>query len=191
MGSPGNAGNPGKGPVRRSLAKVTGLAGAQPTRLTGRHRKTVRIEDQRGGAPACPFGWRCTGADIRLLAAVDAATCQMPGPATRAPMRRRSSDGGLHGGDEGGGGRRPRGDADATRTGLREPLRRGAAGFAGEESAGRREARAGRALRPARDSCRARQRLRMMRTSSSSVRIWRMICRLWLTSSFASSPESR
>ena len=101
-----------------------------------------------------------------------------------------SLKGGLHGGDEGGGGREPRGGADATAPDSGS-LRRGAAGFAGEEPAGRREARAGRALRPARDSCRARQRLRMMRTSSSSVRIWRMICRLWLTSSFASSPESR
>ena len=77
-----------KGLVRRYLAKVTGLSRAQLTRLIGQHRETGRIEDRRGGAPACPFERRYTRADIRLLAAVDAAMGQMSGPATRALMRR-------------------------------------------------------------------------------------------------------
>ena len=77
-----------KGLVRRYLAKVTGLSRAQLTRLIGQHRETGRIEDRRGGAPACPFERRYTRADIRQLAAVDAALGQMPGPATRALMRR-------------------------------------------------------------------------------------------------------
>ena len=82
-------GKPDKGLVRRYLAKVTGLSRAQLTRLTGRHRETGRIEDRRGGAPARPFERRYTRADIRQLAAVDAALGQMSGPATRALMRRR------------------------------------------------------------------------------------------------------
>ena len=81
-------GKPDKGLVRRYLAKVTGLSRAQLTRLIGQHRETGRIEDRRGGAPACPFERRYTRADIRQLAAVDAALGQMSGPATRALMRR-------------------------------------------------------------------------------------------------------
>ena len=77
-----------KGLVRRYLAKVTGLSRAQLTRLIGQHRETGRIKDRRGGAPAHPFERRYTRADIRLLAAVDAAMGQMSGPATRALMRR-------------------------------------------------------------------------------------------------------
>ena len=67
---------------------MTGLSRAQLTRLIGQHRETGRIKDRRGGAPACPFERRYTRADIRLLAAVDAAMGQMSGPATRALMRR-------------------------------------------------------------------------------------------------------
>ena len=81
-------GKPDKGLVRRYLAKVTGLSRAQLTRLIGQHREAGRIEDRRGGAPACPFERRYTRADIRQLAAVDAALGQMSGPATRALMRR-------------------------------------------------------------------------------------------------------
>ena len=84
----GRLGKSDKGLVRRYLAKVTGRSRAQPTRLTGQHRETGRIEDRRGGAPAHPFERRYTRADIRLLAVVDAAMGQMSGPATRALMRR-------------------------------------------------------------------------------------------------------
>ena len=84
----GRLGKSDKGLVRRYLAKVTGLSRAQLTRLIGQHRETGRIEDRRGGAPAHPFERRYTRADIRLLAAVDAAMGQMSGPATRALMRR-------------------------------------------------------------------------------------------------------
>ena len=57
-----------KGLVKRYLVKMTGLSRAQLTRLIGRHRETGRIEDRRGGAPACPFERRYTRADIRQLA---------------------------------------------------------------------------------------------------------------------------
>ncbi len=81
-------GKPDKGLVRRYLAKVTGLSRAQLTRLIGRHRRTGRIEDRRGGAPAKPFVRRYTRLDIRVLARLDAALGQMSGPATRAVLRR-------------------------------------------------------------------------------------------------------
>ena len=68
-----------KGLVRRYLAKVTGLSRAQLTRLIGQHRETGRIEDRRGGAPACPFERRYTRADIRQLAADPGRRQQAPG----------------------------------------------------------------------------------------------------------------
>ena len=58
------------------------------TRLVGQHRATGRVTDRRGGAPVRPFERRYTGADIRVLAEVDAALGDMSGPATRAVMRR-------------------------------------------------------------------------------------------------------
>ena len=79
---------PDKGVIRRYLAKMTGLSRAQMTRLVGQHRATGRVTDRRGGAPVRPFERRYTGADIRLLAEVDAALGDMSGPATRAVMRR-------------------------------------------------------------------------------------------------------
>ena len=75
-------GKPGKGLVRRYLAKVTGLS-----RLIAQHRRTGSIEDRRG-PPAKPFERRYTRADIRLLGEVDAALGQMSGAATRALLRR-------------------------------------------------------------------------------------------------------
>ena len=79
---------PDKGIIGRYLAKMTGLSRAQMTRLVGQHRATGRVTDRRGGAPVRPFERRYTGADIRLLAEVDAALGDMSGPATRAVMRR-------------------------------------------------------------------------------------------------------
>ena len=79
---------PDKGVIGRYLAKMTGLSRAQMTRLVGQHRATGRVTDRRGGAPVRPFERRYTGADIRLLAEVDAALGDMSGPATRAVMRR-------------------------------------------------------------------------------------------------------
>ena len=81
-------GKPDKGLVKRYLGKVTGLSRAQLTRLIGQHRRTGRIEDRRGGAPARPFERRYTPSDIRLLARVDAELGQMSGSATRAVLRR-------------------------------------------------------------------------------------------------------
>ena len=79
---------PDKGVIGRYLAKMTGLSRAQMTRLVGQHRATGRVTDRRGGAPVRPFERRYTGADIRVLAEVDAALGDMSGPATRAVMRR-------------------------------------------------------------------------------------------------------
>ena len=81
-------GKPDKGLVKRHLAKVTGLSRAQLTRLIGQQRRTGRIEDRRGGAPARPFEGRYTASDTRLLAQVDAELGQMSGSATRAVLRR-------------------------------------------------------------------------------------------------------
>ena len=81
-------GKPDKGLVKRYLVKVTGLSRAQLTRLIGQHRRTGRIEDRRGGAPARPFERRYTASDIRLLAQVDAQLGQMSGAATRKVLRR-------------------------------------------------------------------------------------------------------
>ena len=74
--------------MKRYLAKVTGLSRAQLTRLIGQHRRTGRIEDRRGGAPARPFERRYTASDIRLLAQVDAQLGQMSGADTRKVLRR-------------------------------------------------------------------------------------------------------
>ena len=79
---------PDKGVIGCYLAKMTGLSRAQMTRLVGQHRATGRVTDRRGGAPVRPFERRYTGADIRVLAEVDAALGDMSGPATRAVMRR-------------------------------------------------------------------------------------------------------
>ena len=77
-----------KGLVKRYLGKVTGLSRAQLTRLIARHRRTGRVEDRRGGAPAKPFRRRYTRGDIRLLAEVDEDLGQMSGAATRKVLRR-------------------------------------------------------------------------------------------------------
>ena len=77
-----------KGTLRRFLGKTTGLSRAQLTRLVRQYRDTGRIVDRRGGPPARPFERRCTAADARLLADVDATLGQMAGPATREVMRR-------------------------------------------------------------------------------------------------------
>ena len=66
--------------VRRYLAKVTGLLRAPPVGSASIARPSV----SRTGAVAlaCPFEQRYTRADVRQLAAVDAAMGQMSGPAT-------------------------------------------------------------------------------------------------------------
>ena len=77
-----------KGLVKRYLGKVTGLSRAQLTRLIGQHRRTGRVEDRRGRAPAVPFLRRYTRLDVRLLAEVDEQLGQMSGAATRKVLRR-------------------------------------------------------------------------------------------------------
>src|SRR5260370_28805395 len=72
-----------KGIVRRFLAKMTGLSRAQLTRWIGRWMKTRRVQRK----PACRprFPRKYPAADIALLAGVDAAHEDLPGP----PIRRR------------------------------------------------------------------------------------------------------
>ena len=77
-----------KGLVKRYLGKVTGLSRAQLTRPIGQHRRTGRVEDRRGRAPAVPFLRRYTRLDVRLLAEVDEQLGQMSGAATRKVLRR-------------------------------------------------------------------------------------------------------
>lgn len=80
-----------KGLVRHYLEKVTGLSGAQTTRLITQFRNTGRIRDRRG-KPAKPFARRYTPADVRLLAELDvlhgtyALGASYP-QALRAPLR--------------------------------------------------------------------------------------------------------
>ena len=71
-----------KGPVRRYLAKVTGLSRAQLTRLIGRHRETGRRDFHR-----LPTGaWATQGS----------APVDSPWKSLRAPARRRISAGATH-----------------------------------------------------------------------------------------------
>src|SRR3974390_2711205 len=62
-------GRPGKGLIRRYLARMTGLSRAQVTRLIGAYQKTGRVKAtvyQR-----TKFPQRYTAADVDLLAYVD------------------------------------------------------------------------------------------------------------------------
>lgn len=79
-------GRPGKGLVRRYVAKMTGLERAQVTRLIGQYR-------QRGGVRAKAyrrrrFATRYGAKDIALLAEVDEAHGTLSGPATQKLFQR-------------------------------------------------------------------------------------------------------
>jgi len=71
-----------KGIVRRFLVKATGLSRAQMTRLVGRWMKQ-RCIPVRAVVKRRRFARRYTAADIRLLAAVDAAHEDLSGPGVR------------------------------------------------------------------------------------------------------------
>lgn len=75
-----------KGIVRRFLAKITDLSRAQLTRLIQRWVQSRRIE--RKAPRRRKFRTRYTGADIALLAEVDAAHEDLSGPAVRHLLRR-------------------------------------------------------------------------------------------------------
>src|SRR5258708_2647736 len=70
----------GKGLVKRYVAKMTGLSGAQVTRLISQYDATgeVKLKRQRRRR----FAQRYTRADIELLARVDEAHETLSGPAT-------------------------------------------------------------------------------------------------------------
>jgi transposase InsO family protein len=77
---------PGKGLVRRYLARMTGFSRAQVTRLItgyGRPGRVKAVAYQR-----TKFAVRYTAADVNLLAYVDKAHANLSGPATRRILER-------------------------------------------------------------------------------------------------------
>jgi transposase InsO family protein len=81
---------PGKGLVRRYLARMTGFSWAQVTRLITGYRRTGRVKAvvyQR-----TKFATRYTAADVNLLAYVDQAHGNLSGPATRRILEREYSE---------------------------------------------------------------------------------------------------
>ena len=86
----GGLARPGKGLVRRYIARMTGFSRAQVTRLIRGHRKTGRVKAvayQRK-----KFATRYTAADVELLAYVDQAHGNLSGPATRRILEREYSE---------------------------------------------------------------------------------------------------
>ena len=77
---------PGKGLVRRYLARMTGLSRAQVTRLITGYRQTGRV--QATAYQRTQFASRYTAADVELLAYVDKAHGNLSGPATRRILER-------------------------------------------------------------------------------------------------------
>ncbi len=77
---------PGKGLVRRYLARMTGLSRAQVTRLITGYRQTGRVK--AAAYQRTKFATRYTAADVNLLAYVDKAHGNLSGPATRRILER-------------------------------------------------------------------------------------------------------
>ncbi len=80
---------PGKGLVRRYLARMTGLSRAQVTRLIAAYRRQGRV--QAVAYQRTRFATRYTAADLGLLAYVDRAHGNLSGPATRRILEREYS----------------------------------------------------------------------------------------------------
>ena len=80
---------PGKGLVRRYIARMTGLSRAQGTRLITGYRKTGRVK--AAAYQRTKFASRYTAADVDLLAYVDKAHGNLSGPATRCVLEREYS----------------------------------------------------------------------------------------------------
>ena len=83
-------GRPGKGLVRRYLARMTGLSRAQVTRLITGYRQTGRVK--AAAYQRTKFATRYTAADVDLLAYVDKAHGNLSGPATRRILEREYSE---------------------------------------------------------------------------------------------------
>jgi transposase InsO family protein len=77
---------PGKGLVRRYIARMTGLSRAQMTRLISGYQRTGRV--QAVAYQRTRFATRYTAADLNLLAYVDKAHGNLSGPATRRILER-------------------------------------------------------------------------------------------------------
>ena len=77
---------PGKGLVRRYLARMTGFSRAQVTRLITGYRQTGRVKAT--AYQRAKFATRYTAADVNLLAYVDKAHGNLSGPATRRILER-------------------------------------------------------------------------------------------------------
>jgi len=81
---------PGKGLVRRYIARMTGLSRAQVTRLITAYRKNGRVK--AAAYQRTKFATRYTSADVDLLAYVDKAHGNLSGPATRRILEREYSE---------------------------------------------------------------------------------------------------
>src|SRR6202163_2207196 len=79
-------GRQARGPLRRYTGRMTGLSGAQLTRLVGRYLATSQVRIETGQRHRLPT--RYTRADIELLAEVDEAHETLSGPATRRILQR-------------------------------------------------------------------------------------------------------
>jgi transposase InsO family protein len=79
-------GRPGKGLVRRYIARMTGLSRAQVTRLIAAYGNTGRVK--AAAYQRARFATRYTTADVDLLAYVDKAHGNLSGPATRRILER-------------------------------------------------------------------------------------------------------
>ena len=77
---------PGKGLVRRYIARMTGLSRAQVTRLITAYGKTGRVKAAR--YQRSKFATHYTKVDVNLLAYVDKAHGNLSGPATRRILER-------------------------------------------------------------------------------------------------------
>ena len=77
---------PGKGLLRRYLARMTGLSRAQVTRLIRGYRNTGRVK--AAAYQRTRFATRYTAVDVNLLAYVDKAHGNLSGPATRRILER-------------------------------------------------------------------------------------------------------
>ena len=81
---------PGKGLVRRYIARLTGLSRAQETRLITAYRQTGQVK--AAVYQRTKFATLYTSADVELLAYVDKAHGNLSGPATRHILEREYSE---------------------------------------------------------------------------------------------------
>jgi transposase InsO family protein len=81
---------PGKGLLRRYIARMTGLSRAQETRLITAYRQTGQVK--AAVYQRTKFATLYTSADVELLAYVDKAHGNLSGPATRRILEREYSE---------------------------------------------------------------------------------------------------